>query len=79
MLLLVLAVVEVPQSGWASATPISYAGAAVLLVVFYGIERRSQDPLLRLGIFRSAALRRANLGAMVLFGTFISFLVILGW
>jgi hypothetical protein len=74
MLLLVFAVVEAPQSGWASAATLaSFAGAAVLLVVFYGIERRSQDPLLRLGIFRSAALRRANLGAMVLFGTFISF------
>jgi predicted MFS family arabinose efflux permease len=37
------------------------------------IEQRSADPLVRLGIFRSAALTRANLGAMVLFGSYVAF------
>jgi MFS family permease len=74
MLLLVYAVVSAPQAGWGSArTLISFAGAVALLGAFVIIERRSHDPLLRLGIFRSRALTRANLGAMVLFGSYVSF------
>ena len=74
MLLLVYAVVGAPQAGWASArTLISFAGAAALLTAFIVIERRSRDPLVRLSIFRSRALTRANIGAMVLFGSYVSF------
>src|SRR5215469_17744572 len=67
MLLLVTAVVNAPQYGWASARTLgSFAGVAVLLAFFAAIELRSRDPLLRLGIFRSGSLTRANLGAMAL-------------
>jgi hypothetical protein len=41
--------------------------------VFTAIERRSRDPLVPFGIFSSRALRRANIGAVALFGTYISF------
>ena len=37
------------------------------------IERRSRDPLVPFGIFASRALRRANIGAVTLFGSYISF------
>ena len=74
MLLLVSAVVGAPQSGWASpATLGSFAGAAVLLAAFGVIERRSRDPLLPFGIFRSASLTRANLCILALFGSYVSF------
>ncbi|HKA95645.1 MAG TPA: MFS transporter [Streptosporangiaceae bacterium] len=74
MLLLVYAVVGAPQAGWGSArTLISFAVAAALLGAFAAIERRSRDPLVRLGIFRSRTLTRANIGAMVLFGSYVSF------
>lgn len=74
MVLLVYAVVSAPQAGWASARTLgAFAAVAVLLAAFVVIERRSPDPLVRLGIFRSAALTRANLGAMVLFGSYVSF------
>ena len=74
MLLLVYAVVGAPQAGWASARTLgSFAAVAVLLGAFAVIERRSPDPLVRLGIFRSAALTRANLAAMVLFGSYVAF------
>jgi len=74
MLLLVYAVTGAPQDGWASArTLLAFGGAAVLLGTFVVTERRSRDPLVRLGIFRSPALARANLGAMVLFGSYVSF------
>lgn len=73
-LLLVFAVVEAPEAGWASArTLISFALAAALLATFVLIEKRSSHPLLRLGILRSAPLARANLGAGMFFGAYIGF------
>ncbi len=74
MLLLVYTVVEAQQAGWASARTIgSFAGVAVLLAVFAMIETRSKDPLVPFAIFRSGALVRANIGAVTLFGTYVSF------
>ena len=74
MLLLVYTVVSAQQAGWASARTIgSFALVAVLLAGFVVIEHRSRDPLVRLGIFRSGALTRANLGALTLFGSYIAF------
>jgi EmrB/QacA subfamily drug resistance transporter len=74
MLLLVYAVVSAPRAGWASPrTLVSFAAAIALLGAFVTVERRSRDPLVRLGIFRSGALTRANLAAMVLFGSYVSF------
>jgi hypothetical protein len=51
----------------------SFAVVAALLVTFVVIERRSVDPLVPLGIFRSGPLTRANIGAMTLFGSYVSF------
>jgi MFS family permease len=74
MLLLVYAVVEAQQAGWGSVQTIgSFAGVAVLLTVFTAIELRSRDPLVRFAIFRSGMLRRANLAAITLFGSYVSF------
>ena len=74
MLLLVYTVVTAQQAGWASARTIgSFAGVAALLGVFYLIERRSSDPLVPFRVFRSAALVRADIGAVALFGTYVSF------
>src|ERR1700760_1167247 len=74
MLLLVYTVVSAQGAGWASARTIgSFAAVAVLLAGFVLIEQRSHDPLVRLGIFRSGALTRANLGALTLFGSYIAF------
>jgi predicted MFS family arabinose efflux permease len=46
---------------------------ASLLALFVTIERRSAQPLVRLGILRSAPLLRANLGGMALFGGYFGF------
>jgi len=74
MLLLVYTVVSAQAAGWASARTIgSFAVVAVLLAGFVLIEHRSRDPLVRLAIFRSGALTRANLGALTLFGSYIAF------
>jgi predicted MFS family arabinose efflux permease len=74
MLLLVYTVVSAQQAGWGSARTVgSFAAVAVLLGVFAVIERRSRDPLVPFAIFSSRALRRASIGAVTLFGTYISF------
>jgi len=74
MLLLVYTVVSAQQAGWASARTIgSFALVAVGLAAFAAIESRSRDPLMPLGIFRSGPLLRANIGAVTLFGSYVSF------
>jgi MFS family permease len=74
MLLLVYTVVSAQQAGWGSARTIgSFAAVAALLGAFGVIEQRSRDPLVPFGIFSSRPLRRANVGAVTLFGTYISF------
>lgn len=74
MLLLVFTVVEAPEAGWASTWTLgSFAGAAALLAAFVAHERRTAAPLVRLGILRSGALVRANIGAMSLIGGWFGF------
>jgi EmrB/QacA subfamily drug resistance transporter len=74
MLGLVYTVVEAPDVGWGSArTLLSFVGVAALLSAFVLIEQRSPNPLVRLGILRSAPLRRANFGAMALLGSWFGF------
>jgi MFS family permease len=74
MLLLVRTIVEAPDTGWGD--PATFGGLAIafaLLATFVGIERRSANPLVRLGILRSASLVRANIGMMTMFGAYIGF------
>jgi EmrB/QacA subfamily drug resistance transporter len=74
MLGLVYTIVEAPDVGWgAMRTLLSFAGVAALLTAFVLIEQRSANPLVRLGILKSAALRRANYGAMALLGSWFGF------
>jgi MFS family permease len=74
MLLLVRTIVEAPDTGWGDPATIGgIAIAAALLATFVGIERRSANPLVRLGILRSAPLLRANVGMMTMFGAYIGF------
>ncbi len=74
MLLLVRTIVEAPNNGWGAPETLGgLALAAALLGAFVGIERRSANPLVRLGILRSAPLVRANLGMMTMFGAYIGF------
>jgi EmrB/QacA subfamily drug resistance transporter len=60
--LLILAVVRAPDAGWTSESTVALlAGAAVLLVGFLLVERRSRAPLVPLRIFRSRTLVAGNL------------------
>jgi Na+/melibiose symporter-like transporter len=74
MLLLVFTVVEAPDQGWASLRTLgSFAIVAAIFATFVAIERRTDAPLVRLGILRSGPLLRANVGAMALIGSWFGF------
>src|SRR4051795_6837153 len=74
MLLLVRTIVDAPSTGWGEPQTIAgFVLAIGLLAAFVTVERRVSQPLVRLGIFRSAALVRTNLGAMCLFGAYVGF------
>jgi EmrB/QacA subfamily drug resistance transporter len=74
MLVLVYTVVEAPSVGWGTARTLgSFAAVAGLLAAFIVREQRAAAPLVRLGILRSQTLVRANLGAMMLFGSWVGF------
>ncbi|HET6672133.1 MAG TPA: MFS transporter [Agromyces sp.] len=64
---LVYGVVRAPEVGWAAAeTIIAVAGGAALLVLFFLVQARSRQPLLRLGIFRTPQLGAANIAQLLL-------------
>ena len=74
MLVLVYTLVEAPDAGWTSARSLAgFAAAAAIMAAFVAHERRVDQPLVRLGIFRSGSLVRANLGAMSLIGGWFGF------
>ncbi|MDQ0061389.1 MFS transporter [Paenibacillus harenae] len=72
MLFLVSTAVNAPEVEWGWTVGTFIAGLA-FLAAFLVIERRSASPLMRLGILRSGALVRANLGAVLLAGSFFGF------
>ncbi|MFB6719763.1 MFS transporter [Kribbella sp. NPDC056345] len=72
MLLLVAAVVRAPDVAMAQTLVTAVAGTA-LLAAFIAIERRVSSPLVRLGLLRNGSLIRANLGAILLVGSFVGF------
>ncbi|GII53190.1 MFS transporter [Planotetraspora thailandica] len=72
MLLLVYTVVEAPEAS-VLRTALSAVAVAALIVLFVLVERRVRHPLVRLGILRSAPLIRANIGLVILFGSYVGF------
>ncbi|MEU1386345.1 MULTISPECIES: MFS transporter [unclassified Nonomuraea] len=74
MLLLVFTVVQAPEVGWVSFRTIgSLVAVAVLLGLFVLTELRLKHPLVRLGILRSGHIVRANLGLLILMGSYVAF------
>ncbi|MDX2972448.1 MFS transporter [Kribbella solani] len=72
MMLLISTVVRAPDVARGQTVGTGIAGLAVL-ALFILIERRAKSPLVRLGILRNAGLVRANLGAILLVGSFVGF------
>jgi EmrB/QacA subfamily drug resistance transporter len=66
LIALVFGIVRSNQSGWGSVEVLGFIGlAAVLLVAFVVIERRSAEPLVRLSIFSVRTVRGANVAMFV--------------
>ncbi|WP_022892507.1 MFS transporter [Agromyces subbeticus] len=64
----VYAVVNAPEAGWLTVPTLGVlAAGVVLLVIFFIIQARSRNPLLRLGLLREPLLGAAN-GAQLLLG-----------
>jgi len=74
--LLVFALLEWPRGGSALATPTLAAGA-LCLALFVAVERRSRQPMLPLGLFRSRAFSLTNALTLLLYAslTIVMFLV----
>ena len=64
---LVYGIVRAPEVGWTAAdTLIALTGGTALLVVFFVVQARSRQPLLRLGILRTPQLGPANVAQLLL-------------
>jgi MFS family permease len=72
MVLLVYAIVNSHEVAW-TQTAALLAASAITLATFIGIERRHASPLVRLGIFTSTRLLRANAIAALFVGGFAAF------
>ncbi|MFE7130298.1 MFS transporter [Streptomyces sp. NPDC057638] len=74
MLLLAYGVIRLEHGfegwGWTLA---ALGSGALLVALFTAIERRAATPLVRLGILRNRPMVRADLGALLLLGSFMGF------
>ncbi len=67
MVAIILAVSQATDSGWGSASTLGLFGIAALLVVlFLAIERRSSSPLLPLALLRKGSMAGGNLVALTM-------------
>ena len=67
LFLLVFALIRSNEEGWGSAPIVSMlVGAALLLVAFLAVERRSDHPMFDLALFRRPAFVGASIAAFVL-------------
>ncbi|WP_426302053.1 MFS transporter [Arthrobacter sp. R-11] len=74
MLGLVYTLVSAPEKGWGSvATIAGFAVSAAVLAAFAVIESKVKHPLIRFGILREGWVAKANLSAIGLFGSYLSF------
>jgi MFS family permease len=74
MLGLVYTLVSAPEKGWGSVSTIAgFAVSAAILAAFAVIENRVKHPLIRFSILRQGWVARANLSAVGLFGSYLSF------
>lgn len=73
MLAAVYTIVTAPETGFTPLVTGTAAAAVLLLGAFFLLENRVRQPLVRLSIFRVRSIVRANLAALAIFGSYISF------
>lgn len=73
MLAAVYTIVTAPETGFTPFVITTIAAAVLLLGAFIVIENRISQPLVRLSILKVKSIVRANLAALAIFGSYISF------
>ncbi|WP_369254476.1 DHA2 family efflux MFS transporter permease subunit [Streptomyces sp. R35] len=76
--LLVYTIIEAPERGWASAASlVGFAGAVVLLIAFIVAERRTDDPMLDVQLFKDMRFSAASAAVTVAFFTLFGFIFLM--
>ncbi|MGA6208628.1 MFS transporter [Nocardia testacea] len=73
MLAAVYTIVTAPETGFTATVVATTVLAVGLLSAFFVTEKRVSHPLVRLSIFRVQSIVRANLAALAIFGSYLSF------
>ncbi|GAA1854032.1 MFS transporter [Myceligenerans crystallogenes] len=73
MLAAVYTIVTVPETGFTPLVTTTTVAAVLLLGAFFVLENRVRHPLVRLSIFKVRSIVRANLAALAIFGSYVSF------
>jgi EmrB/QacA subfamily drug resistance transporter len=75
MALLIFTIIEAPDSGWSSARTLAgFAAGAALVAVFAAWERRVQEPMLDISLFRNLRFTAASGSVTVSFFTLFGFI-----
>jgi len=78
MALLVFTIIEAPNDGWGSARSVAgFAGAAVVLGLFVGWERRIPVPMLDIRLFRNPRFTAASASVTVAFFSLFGFIFLM--
>jgi EmrB/QacA subfamily drug resistance transporter len=78
LMLLVYALVQASETGWRTGkTLLLFGGAFALLGVFVGVERRTREPLMPLGIFALPGIAAANMTMTLLSAALVAMNLIL--
>ncbi|MEV6056817.1 DHA2 family efflux MFS transporter permease subunit [Streptomyces sp. NPDC052107] len=76
--LLVYTIIEAPNRGWASAASLAgFAGAALLLVGFIAGERRTDQPMLDVRLFKDMRFSAASAAVTIAFFTLFGFIFLM--
>jgi MFS family permease len=73
MLAAVYTIVTAPKAGFTPLVIVAVVAAVVLLTAFFAIELKVRHPLVRLSILKVSSIVRANLAALAIFGSYLSF------
>ncbi|MCI3276147.1 MFS transporter [Streptomyces cylindrosporus] len=78
MALLVYTIIEAPNRGWASPTTLAgFAGSAVLLAAFIAGERRTDQPMLDVRLFKDMRFSAASASVTIAFFTLFGFIFLM--
>ncbi|QXE38943.1 DHA2 family efflux MFS transporter permease subunit [Streptomyces sp. GMY02] len=76
--LLVYTIIEAPNNGWASATSLAgFVGSVILLIAFIVSERRADEPMLDVRLFKDMRFSAASAAVTIAFFTLLGFIFLI--